>query len=109
MKINILHKAVFVFFCILLLGCNNSKSDSTISIRLEDGDKFIVDNQAFPKNVCQKVVTARIEGMQKSGLQEDEIVIRLKVEPSVKMKEVSDLQLLLRELGINRINYVKTN
>jgi len=103
---------IFIFQLVFFISCTPSSDEErelgTIVIEINKHGQFIINEEEVPEVLLEKYLLHEVEIAEKKGYQRSEITADLRFHPEVKMKKVSSLQKVLRNIKIKKVLYSNT-
>ena len=95
------------FLC-ALLSCNHllqKGNDGGIQVEIDRESNFLVNKDNISAKNLRDCIAKEVEELEKAGFAKEDIRVFINAHSEAKIGELSDLQMILRELGLRKIVY----
>ena len=93
---------------LIIFGCPSSKSEDKnfINIVIPNNEIMIVNEVKVENNRAFQELSNQVDSLIYKGIEAEDIEIRIRIHPEVKVVTISDFQVEMRELPIRNYLYL---
>jgi biopolymer transport protein ExbD len=105
---NKLRAPYFLVFVLSFSHCTEDKPlTNEIEVEINTDNQYFVNGKQVAGEELKKVLSGEKGKLAASHFKEDEITIILRVDPAAKRWALADLEVILRQLNMRKIKYMK--